>query len=368
MSHQPVKATDVEAVPVEFLWGNRFPVGKISVVAGRPDQGKGLLAARVAADVSQHSKVLYSAAEDDDGSMTRPRLEVAGAKLENVLLWRFALPVNFEQLAQIIAQHEIRLVVLDPFASHLSNGVSRHSDNVRNVLGPLTDIIERHDCTVLIIEHALKRAQKAGHPLDVIGGTSSGLPAASRACFIFGQDPMNTDRRVLAPAKFNIGPWPKAMSFELDVDELPVVGEMPFLEFDTELEVFDAMELVTTSKDQAVKNAVGRPPEKRAQAAEWLATYLAQYGATLSSTIQEDAKQVNMSIKTLRRAADDMDVVKDPPTGKLCRWDLNDEMKDLMGVKSEPVAGATEAPVSADQVQTSLSDADLNALLGGDQS
>lgn len=328
----PVRASGVDPEIVDWLWLNRIPKGMITLVAGKPDQGKGLFAAHVAADVSANGgRVLYSAAEDSHGMMTRPRLEAAGANLDNVLLWRFRLPQNGRELGEIIVNEKIDLVVMDPLASHLSGGISRHSDNIRQVLTPLTELIENTGTSVLIVEHALKRVPSSGHPLDAIGGSGSGVPAAARAAFVFGKDPDDEDRRILAPAKFNLGPPPKAVAFEIDVEDLDVVGEVPLLLVDEELMAFDPMRLFQT-KTQAGK--AGRPPDKRAAAAEWLTTYLADAGGPVkSSVIQEDSKQYGMSSKTLRRAADDMGVVKTPPGGgRNCKWDLPNDVKELMGL------------------------------------
>jgi hypothetical protein len=359
----PILASGVEAERVEFLWRQRIPKGMICVIAGRPDQGKGLFASHVAAEVSVDEtirpgggNVLYSAAEDSHGLMTRPRLEAAGANLDNVLLWRFVLPLNGVELAQIVVEQNIDLIVMDPFASHLSGGISRHSDNVRTVLGPLTELIESTGTSVLIVEHALKRVPANGHVLNAIGGSGSGLPAAARAAFVFGVDPDDEDKRVLAPAKFNIGSTPKAFSFEVDVEDLEVVGEVPLLVPSEELMAFDPMKLFE-SKSQPGK--VGRPPDKRAAAAEWLTTYLAEAGGpVLSGTIQEDAKQYGMASKTLRRAAEDMKVVKAPPGGgPKCTWDLPDSVKDLMGL---PTSLAVENAKAVEDF-----DAAVAELLGG---
>jgi hypothetical protein len=368
----PIRAGEVEPEKVSWLWGNRIPKSMISVVAGKPDQGKGLFAALVAADVSNDEsiregggKVLYSAAEDSHGLMTRPRLEAAGANLDNVLLWRFRLPMNGVELAEIVIEQEIDLLVMDPLASHLGGGISRHSDNIRTVLTPLTELIESTGTAVLIVEHALKRVPASGHPLDAIGGSGSGLPAASRAAFVFGRDPDDEDKRVLAYAKFNIGPPPKALSFEVDVEDIEVVGEVPLLVVDEELMAFDAMRLFSKDKDDK-SGKVGRPPDKRAAAAEWLTTYLAEAGEPVKgSTVQEDAKQYGMSIKTLRRAADDMGVVKDPPGGgRNCTWDLPEDVKDLMGLTPAESAPAAPDEPPAD-IEAELTDDDVAKLLGG---
>jgi hypothetical protein len=349
---------------------NRIPKGMITLVAGKPDQGKGLFAAHVAAEISnQGGNVLYSAAEDSEGLMTRPRLEAAGANLDRIHLWRFQLPRHGQELGQYVIDLEIDLIVMDPVARHLSGGVSRHSDNIGSVLKPLTDLIETTGTSVLLIEHALKRVPKSGHPLDAIGGSSSGLPAAARAAFVFGRDPDDDDRRIIAPAKFNLGEWPKAVAFELDTDEIDKIGEIPYLLMDEEL-TFDAMRLFE-HRNQPGKR--GAPNDKRAAAAEWLTTYLAENGPTPAGTVMEDAKQWNMSRKTLERAAADMGVEKS--AGRTSKWDLPDEVKEALGIEDKPDVDDQPAdePKKASEIapgekthRDEMDDA-LADLLGGDK-
>jgi hypothetical protein len=350
---RPVIARDVEAEAVEWLWRKRIPRGMITTIAGRPDQGKGLLGARITADVTQpvpvdeHSackvNVLYSTVEDSYGIMTVPRLEAAGADLDRVMCWRFQLPSHFEHVKELVEANDIGLIIIDPFAPSLSHGITRFSDNVRDVLSPLSEFLEQTGTSVIIIEHALKRVSAAGHILDVIGGSSSGLVAASRAAYVFGIDPDDVDKRCLAVGKNNLRDKPEALSFDIDVVEIEGVGEIPALEFDKELAAFDPLRMFTKPPKGG---AMGRPPEARAQAAEWLTLYLVEHGETKSTVIFEDAKQNGMNIKTLRRAADDMKIVKSAAGGPNVTWDLNDEIKDMLGIL-EPKE-ATESTESTD--------------------
>lgn len=360
-----VQAADITPEKVKWLWpANRpdggaglIPRGVISIVAGRPDQGKGLFGAYLAADVSRRGeRVLLSAAEDDAKMMTRPRLEAAGANLKNVLLWRFVLPRQGPELEKVIRDEKIKLVIMDPMAAHLS-GTSRFSDRIRDVLNPLTKVIEETGTAVVIIEHALKRVKKDSHPLDAIGGSGSGLAAAARMAYLFGVDPEDDERRVLAPAKANLRQRPNAVEFEVDVDEFPIVGDVPSLQYIGEKdEGFQATALVSTAAANE-SGGLGRRPDKRAAASEWLTNYLVDAGKPIpSGTIQEDAKQNGMTVKTLRRAAEDMKVVKDPPGGgRNCTWDLPDDVKQIMGVKKtkrpkKPKDDVDTKPVKADDV------------------
>ena len=90
--------------------------------------------------------------------------------LNRVQLWRFQLPGQMAELEAHLVEGKIDLLVIDPFAAHLGGGVSRHSDNIRAVLNPLTELLEATKCACIIIEHALKRVPIHGDPLNAIGG------------------------------------------------------------------------------------------------------------------------------------------------------------------------------------------------------
>lgn len=335
--HGAVQAHEVEPEPIEFLWRDRIPKGKISVVAGLPDQGKGLLGALIAADVSSAGgNVLFSAAEDDFGSMTRPRLEAAGADLKRVLLWRFILPDQLDELRAHVIDNDVKLVVIDPFSAHL-RGINKNSDKARTVTGPLTELAEDTGAAIIIVEHALKTAKKNANPLNAVGGTA--LPQAARMGFILGRNPENSDEAILVAVKHNIRSKPKALVFEYDSADYPIVGEVPSLVYQGEDE-FDAKRLLGEQKDE--QDGPGRPPTKRAEAAEWLTKYLAAAGQPVKAgEITKDAQRNGLTSKTLRNAAKDMGVVKSHPNGgKACTWDLPPEVKAALGLDKGKGGGA----------------------------
>jgi hypothetical protein len=105
------------------------------------------------------------------------------------------------------------------------------------------------------------------------------------------------------------------------------VANVPSLIVNDDDADFDPMRLFETRKGN-----VGRPPDRRSQAAEWLSRYLFDAGGPVpAGKVIEDAKHYGMTQKTLRRAADDMEIVRNPPGGgRNCTWDLPQEVKDLL--------------------------------------
>jgi predicted ATP-dependent serine protease len=145
---EPIKVRDVPPEKVQWLWRERIPKGMLTVIAGRPDQGKGLCVASIAAEVSRQGiNVLYSASEDSNALMTSPRLQAAGADPDRISLWRFQLPLQMRELTEHVRTKNIGLIVMDPFASHLGGGVSRHSDTVRLVTDPLAEMLDETGCS-----------------------------------------------------------------------------------------------------------------------------------------------------------------------------------------------------------------------------
>ena len=380
----PIRADEVEPEAVTWLWGERVPRSMISIFAGRPEVGKGLVVAHIAAEVSRMrfnaetllpakagdknarwGQVLYSAVEDSHSLMTAPRLMSAGANMDNIFLWRFMIPNQQHELEQYIIKKNIDLLIIDPFAAHLGHGVSRHSDNIREVLTPLTELIEKTGTAVIIVEHVLKGMGSNRHALAAIGGSGSGLPAASRMAYLFGKDPADEDRRILAPVKSNVRETPQAMAFQVDVNHIENVGEMPYLLFEEECE-FDPMTLVVTDRKTGVN---GRPPDKRAAACEWLTNIMVKMGGKgKASEILALAQSVGMNTKTVRRARTDMGVVMDPVGGgRGCTWELPEEiLKHFPQLTSKPDEKNSPPAIPDNKHIPGLSDADLDALLGYD--
>lgn len=282
----------------------------LSLLAGRPGQGKSLFAAMLAAEVSRKGDVIFSNREDPIAQVVRPRLEAAGAKLDRIHFFSPTLPGDLPALEKIIKDTRAKLVIIDPAASHLTPSMFNDQD-VRTALAPAAEMAERTNASILMITHTVKYVSPKAHALTAIGGSGGGMTGAARAIFLFGVDPADASQRALVPVKFNIGPRPKAITFELD--------EIEFFDDRDRLETVAGRLIVVSDQEQINPLSVlldpdsavlsGPGAEKREAAAEWLTNYLS-LGDRPVNELREDAIQGGMSWGTLRRAAEDIEIEK----------------------------------------------------------
>jgi len=157
--------------------------------------------------------------EDSHDTTTRPRLEAAGADLERVLLWPedddpLRLPSGVERLAATVANHNIRLLVIDPITAYLDDSVNTNRDSdVRRALRPLVSMAQQHGTAVLLIRHLNKDSSKAAL---YRGGGSIGFIAAARAAWVVARDPGRAEKFVLAMNKCNVARHPRSIAYNIE--------------------------------------------------------------------------------------------------------------------------------------------------------
>ncbi len=311
MTEESIRADKVDAEEIEFLWGDRIPRGMFTLMAGRPGEGKSMFTAYLAAEVTKKGgTVIFSNMEDPLGQIVRPRLEAAGAKLEQVFFWTPLLPRDTAELENKINEHKADLCIFDPIAAHLS--VSIYNDQeARAALSPLSAVLSRTGVAAVAVHHTVKNTSNTGHPLRAVGGSGGGLAGAARAVFIWGVCPMDEDERVLVPIKFNIAEQPKTAHFQMDEEEI-IVGKGDYakliqtgrlLHMPSETSHVDPWSVINLTN---ARPSVGNI-DKRAEAAEWLTNYLT-LGKRPAKEIKEDAIQNGIAWRTLRRAADIIEV------------------------------------------------------------
>jgi hypothetical protein len=306
-----IRADAVKPLEVRWLWNGHIPEGMLTLIAGRPGEGKSLFAAYLAATISKTGAVIFSNMEDPLAHVVRPRLEAAKAKLSNVVFVNFRLPRDLDKLEALIEEYQPKLVVVDPVAAHLSVSIYNDQD-VRTVLTPLTKLAADNGLAFVGIHHTVKNTSPQAHPLRAIGGSGGGLAGAARAVYVFGVSPQDIDERVLAPVKFNLGPMPRSCVFEMDDHEFVIgagyeaqlihAGRLLLL---NEKSKVTATQILMHGSGAGFRGTKSQP--KLEQAAGFLSLYLA-LGPRPVEELHEDALQNGLGWRTVRRAAEEVGV------------------------------------------------------------
>jgi hypothetical protein len=227
--------SEIEALRVWWLWEHRIPLGKLTLLTGRPKVGKGLLYSRLIADLTRGAlpgdldgprAAIIITTEDAPGDTLRPRLEAAGADLSKVLFFEikqnkdpapFNLTRHASDLGVAMTEHGASLVVIDPLMESLGTIDAHKSAPVRQALSQLRSVAHDHDCAVLAVHHLNKG--KSSDPL-LRTEASAAFTQVARGGLLLGHDPRDPSgetgrRRVLAQSSTNLGRPVPAIAYEI---------------------------------------------------------------------------------------------------------------------------------------------------------
>jgi hypothetical protein len=237
-----VWASEIEFERVRWLEPNRVALSTLTLVAGMPDQGKTLWLCHLAARVSrgeadgEPGTVLFAAAEDSIRHTPGPRLEAAGADLSRVGFLTLqiegteagglTLPADANSLAARVEETGAKLLLIDPLMSHVTTGTNMWRDEAaRTVTTPLHQIAETYGCAVVASLHVNKRSE--ADPLVRFGGSLGGIVGPARNAFLWAADPDDeeSDRRIMAHVKHNLGPRTPSAVYEIEEQAVPIGGE-----------------------------------------------------------------------------------------------------------------------------------------------
>jgi hypothetical protein len=230
-----VTLSDVQPETLQWLWKNRIPLGKLTIIDGDPGLGKSHLTMDMAARVStgtpfyggdarEPAGVILLSAEDGLEDTIHPRLVAAGADLSRVHAFKDvagpkedeafpSFPKDADLLRDEIKDREARLVVIDPLMAYLGGSVNSFSDQeVRRALAPLAKTAQETRCAIVMVRHLNKKTDASAL---YRGGGSIGIIGAARAAFLLAEDPEDSECRVLASTKSNLGRLAPALRFRL---------------------------------------------------------------------------------------------------------------------------------------------------------
>ena len=301
-------AVDTEEKLTKWLIDQRIPRSRITMVAGRPGQGKSLFTAWLAGHVSQQKgeAVVFSNIEDIRGEDSRPRIRVAGADLKNIHFWTpdLATADGLQQTENFVKALGITLMVIDPLAAHLPRGISESRDHTAKI----TELCSNTGLALVAVHHTRVSASKKGHAIDAVLGTGSGFKANARAVYLFGRNVDDPDERILSAAKIN-GAEEGSMTFNFDLAETEIEGvttEIPRLVLVDPMSDVPPHKILEDGTNESKKEG---DPVKRAVAGEWL-TSLLMFGELHKDVIRKKADEDGLAWRTIRRAADGLELVQ----------------------------------------------------------
>lgn len=333
---------DVKPERVSWLWADRIPYGKLTLIDGDPGLGKTTISLDIAARLTRGAKmpfdpspvepadVIVMSAEDGLADTIRPRLEAAGADLNHVHFLEIndgsgiprapVLPNDIPLIEEAIKERNARLVIIDPLMAYLSGKVNANNDqDVRRALAALVAMAERTGAAIVVLRHLNKLT---GSLAMYRGGGSIGIIGAARSALLVTKHPADPEKRVIARVKCNLSRHADAViySFE-DADGVGYVNWQETCQF--------------TADGLLAAQEAERAPS-RSDAEEFLLTFLAD-GPRLTADVKEAATKAGIKERTLSRAKTTLHV-KACRMGKAWGMTLPSESTLPMGDGQEDVA------------------------------
>ncbi|MBA7521434.1 hypothetical protein ES705_13541 [subsurface metagenome] len=349
------RLSDIEPVPVQWLWLNRFAQGKLGLLVGNPGVGKSFASLDIAAKVSTGAEwpdgdnlpdgsnrapkgsVLILTAEDGLADTVRPRLDkmeadcsrifaIEGVHIEpddeELRSWgdgkvpvtdAFDLSRDIELLEKkVIEIGDVKLIIIDPLSAYYGTRIDTHKNaSIRAVLAPLAGLAERYNVCVIGISH-LRKSMSEAAIYRVTG--SIGQTAAARVAWLVHVDKENQDRRLLLCLKNNLAREKTGLSFKI------VDGRVEY-----------EQGTVTDTADELFQDASEHGPSVQ-EAIEFLDDIFVDDPTPKAAEVEKKARKAGIPKITLKRAKAACNITSVRHPSGYWRWERPEQ---ATGEKSE---------------------------------
>jgi hypothetical protein len=315
-----VRLSDVQEREVEWLWPNRIPLGKLTLLAGDPGLGKSFVMVDMAARVSTGTgwpdcydqpqpvgSVIMFNCEDDIADTVLPRLKRAGGDPSKVIALQgiatidgesgerrqrgFSFDVDLPKLIEVLeVNSDVRLVVIDPVSAYCGATDSHKNADIRAMLAPLSDMASQYRVAVVMVTHL---AKGSGGKAVYRAMGSLAFAAAARAVWYVAKDHDDDKRRLILLTKINIAVEAAGLAYRLQ-DGAVCWAETPV--------VMTADEhLAKETRPERKPRGSSEQGEAVQQAADWLVEKLT--GCSMhSKVVKQLADDADIAPATLKRA------------------------------------------------------------------
>ena len=235
---QMIKMSEIQSQEVSWLWYPFIPYGKLTIIQGDPGDGKTTLVLNIAAwlskgegldsemKLSEPVNVIYQSAEDGLADTVKPRLELAGADCERILVIdekEKSLSMVDERLEKAIVQTKARMLILDLIQAYLGGGMDMNRANeARDMTKKLGALAEKHQCAIVLIGHMNKAA---GNKAAYRGMGSIDFFAVARSVLLVGRVEGEPNIRAVVQIKNNLAAFGHPKAFALSEDGFQWLGD-----------------------------------------------------------------------------------------------------------------------------------------------
>ncbi len=235
---QMIKMSEIQSQEVSWLWYPFIPYGKLTIIQGDPGDGKTTLVLNIAAKLSKGEgldsemklsepmNVIYQSAEDGLADTVKPRLELAGADCERILVIdekEKSLSMVDERLEKAIVQTKARMLILDPIQAYLGGGMDMNRANeAKDMTKKLGALAEKHQCAIVLIGHMNKAA---GNKAAYRGMGSIDFFAVARSVLLVGRVEGEENIRAVVQIKNNLAAFGHPKAFALSEDGFQWLGD-----------------------------------------------------------------------------------------------------------------------------------------------
>ena len=235
---QVIKMSEIQSQEVSWLWYPFIPYGKLTIIQGDPGDGKITFVLNIAAKLSRGEgldsemklsepvNVIYQSAEDGLADTVKPRLELAGADCERILVIdekEKSLSMVDERLEKAIVQTKARMLILDPIQAYLGGGMNMNRANeARDMTKKLGALAEKYQCAIVLIGHMNKAA---GNKAVYRGMGSIDFFAVARSVLLVGRVEGEPNIRAVVQIKNNLAAFGHPKAFALSEDGFQWLGD-----------------------------------------------------------------------------------------------------------------------------------------------
>lgn len=234
--------------------------------------------------------VIYQTAEDGLADTVKPRLELAGADCERIIVIDESdksLSMVDERLEQAIVRTGARLLILDPIQAYLGGGMDMNRANeARDMTKKLGALAEKTKCAIILIGHMNKAS---GNKAAYRGMGSIDFFAVARSVLLVGRVEGESNTRAVVQIKNNLAAFGHPKAFALSEDGFKWLG-------DYEITVDEVLGGITPKAN------------KMEQAKQMLRELAETQSAVLSNEIFDRANELGISKRTLENAKKELGV------------------------------------------------------------